>query len=217
MSTLGYCNHPTFAYNDRDEVEFDPDRSIVDAIRLVFDSFRRKRSAMAVVKWMHREKVAVPTRPRRGPTGRPRPRTSPHPPAASAEAADRAPLPATLIHLPCLGPTQPGGLEPLHDQRHRTPRQTAMHRDVALAAARIEVVLKNLLHLSHRQRSPCHDIPWPFLERLQGVHSTHESSDQNHAFRVAILAEIRVATFDEIQVATLSDIASLLCVRLCRR
>ena len=56
------------AYNDRDEVEFDPDRSIVDAIRLVFDSFRRKRSAMAVVKWMHRENVAVPTRPRRGPS-----------------------------------------------------------------------------------------------------------------------------------------------------
>ena len=29
------------AYNDRDEVVFDPDRSVVDAIRLVFDSFRR--------------------------------------------------------------------------------------------------------------------------------------------------------------------------------
>ena len=56
------------AYNDRDEVVFDPDQSIVDAIRLVFDGFRRRRSAMAVVKWMHREKIELPSRPRRGPT-----------------------------------------------------------------------------------------------------------------------------------------------------
>ena len=46
------------AYNDRDEVVFDPDRSVVDAIRLVFDRFRRMGSAMAVVKWMHRENIA---------------------------------------------------------------------------------------------------------------------------------------------------------------
>ena len=55
------------AYNDRDEVVFDPDESVVDAIRLVFDSFRRLGSAMAVVKWMHRESIALPARPRSGP------------------------------------------------------------------------------------------------------------------------------------------------------
>ena len=55
------------AYNDRDEVVFDPDRSVVDAIRLVFDRFRRMGSAMAVVKWMHRENIELPARPRSGP------------------------------------------------------------------------------------------------------------------------------------------------------
>ena len=55
------------AYNDRDEVAFDHDRSIVDAIRQVFDNFRRRGSAMAVVKWMHRENIALPSRPRTGP------------------------------------------------------------------------------------------------------------------------------------------------------
>ncbi len=55
------------AYNDRDEVVFEPDRSVVDAIRLVFDSFRRMGSAMAVVKWMHRENIELPARPRSGP------------------------------------------------------------------------------------------------------------------------------------------------------
>ena len=55
------------AYNDKDEVVFDPDRSVVDAIGLVFDSFRRMGSAMAVVKWMHRENIELPARPRSGP------------------------------------------------------------------------------------------------------------------------------------------------------
>ena len=55
------------AYNDKDEVVFDPDRSVVDAIRLVFDSFRRMGSAMAVAKWMHRENIVLPSRPRSGP------------------------------------------------------------------------------------------------------------------------------------------------------
>ncbi len=55
------------AYNDRNEVVFDPDRSVVDAIRLVFDMFRRTGSAKAVVKWMHRENIALPSRPRKGP------------------------------------------------------------------------------------------------------------------------------------------------------
>ena len=55
------------AYNDKDEVVFDPDRSVFDAVRLVFDSFRRMGSAMAVVKWMHRENIELPARPRSGP------------------------------------------------------------------------------------------------------------------------------------------------------
>ena len=55
------------AYNDKDEVVFDPDRSVVDAIGLVFDSFRRTGSAKAVVKWMHRENIELPARPRSGP------------------------------------------------------------------------------------------------------------------------------------------------------
>ena len=56
------------AYDHDDEVMFDPDRSIVDAIRQVFESFRRRGSAMAVVKWMHRERIALPSRPRSGST-----------------------------------------------------------------------------------------------------------------------------------------------------
>ena len=56
------------AYDHNDEVVFDPDRSTVDAIGQVFESFRRRGSAMAVVKWMHRENITLPSRPRRGPT-----------------------------------------------------------------------------------------------------------------------------------------------------
>ena len=56
------------AYDHNDEVAFDPDRSIVDAIGQVFETFRRRGSAMAVVKWMHRENIALPSRPRTGPT-----------------------------------------------------------------------------------------------------------------------------------------------------
>ena len=55
------------AYNDSDEVVLDPDQSVADAIRGVFDRFRRMGSAMAVVKWMHRENIVLPSRPRRGP------------------------------------------------------------------------------------------------------------------------------------------------------
>ena len=50
------------AYNDRDEVVLDPDRSIVAAIRLVFEIFRRQHSAMAVMKWLHQENVQLPSR-----------------------------------------------------------------------------------------------------------------------------------------------------------
>ena len=55
------------AYNDRDEVAFDPDRSVVDAVQLVFDGFRRMGSAKAVMKWMHHENIELPARPRSGP------------------------------------------------------------------------------------------------------------------------------------------------------
>ena len=55
------------AYDDNDEVVLDPDLSIADAIGGVFDRFRRLGSAMAVVKWMHRENIVLPSRPRRGP------------------------------------------------------------------------------------------------------------------------------------------------------
>ena len=47
------------AYNDKNEVVFDPDRSVVDAIRLVFDSFRRLGSAKGVAKWMQRENIGA--------------------------------------------------------------------------------------------------------------------------------------------------------------
>ena len=56
------------AYDHTDVVVFDPDQSIVDAIGQVFESFRRRRSAMAVVKWMHREEILLPSRPLSGPT-----------------------------------------------------------------------------------------------------------------------------------------------------
>ena len=56
------------ACNDRNEAALDPDRSVVDAVRPVFDGFRRRGSAMAAVKWMHRENIALPSRPLRGPT-----------------------------------------------------------------------------------------------------------------------------------------------------
>ena len=55
------------AYNEHDEVVFDSDRSVVDAIGLVFETFRRKGSAMAVVKWMHQQNIALPSRPSCGP------------------------------------------------------------------------------------------------------------------------------------------------------
>lgn len=55
------------AYNESDEVVFDPDRSIVDAVDGVFGSFRRLGSAAGVVKWMDRENIRLPSRPRNGP------------------------------------------------------------------------------------------------------------------------------------------------------
>ena len=55
------------AYNDKDEVVLDPDRSVVEAIGLVFERFRRRGSARAVAKSMHREHIELPARPRSGP------------------------------------------------------------------------------------------------------------------------------------------------------
>ena len=55
------------AYGDNGEVVFDPDRSIVDAVAGVFTNFRRLGSATAVVKWMHRENIPIPSRSRNGP------------------------------------------------------------------------------------------------------------------------------------------------------
>ena len=41
----------------------DPDRSIVDAIAGVFESYRHLGSVAAVVRWMHREQLRFPSRP----------------------------------------------------------------------------------------------------------------------------------------------------------
>ncbi len=53
-------------YHDQ-EVGLDPDRSITEAMGLVFEVFRRKRSARATVKWLHQENLPLPSRPSSGP------------------------------------------------------------------------------------------------------------------------------------------------------
>ena len=53
------------AYNDRDEVVLDPDRTIVEAISLVFATFRRAGSAMQTLKWFRKNAVTLPSRPYR--------------------------------------------------------------------------------------------------------------------------------------------------------
>ena len=53
------------AYNDRDEVVLDPDRAVVEAISLVFATFRRTGSAMQTLKWFRRNAVTLPSRPYR--------------------------------------------------------------------------------------------------------------------------------------------------------
>lgn len=53
------------AYNDRDEVVLDPDRTIVEAIALVFTTFRRTGSAMQTLKWFRKNAVTLPSRPYR--------------------------------------------------------------------------------------------------------------------------------------------------------
>ena len=50
------------AYNDRDEVVLDPDRAVVEAISLVFATFRRTGSAMQTLKWFRKNAVHTCTR-----------------------------------------------------------------------------------------------------------------------------------------------------------
>ena len=52
-------------YNDRGEVVLDPDRTIVEAISLVFATFRRTGSAMQTLKWFRKNAVTLPSRPYR--------------------------------------------------------------------------------------------------------------------------------------------------------
>lgn len=52
-------------YTEEDEVVKDPDRSIVEAIALVFRTFERLGSAMQVTKWFLKQRIPLPTRPRR--------------------------------------------------------------------------------------------------------------------------------------------------------
>ena len=52
-------------YNHRDEVVLDPDRAVVEAISLVFATFRRTGSAMQTLKWFRKNAVTLPSRPYR--------------------------------------------------------------------------------------------------------------------------------------------------------
>ncbi len=53
-----------FAYTETDQVVKDPDRSIVDALALVFRQFRKLGSAMQVTKWFVNQGIELPSRPR---------------------------------------------------------------------------------------------------------------------------------------------------------
>ena len=50
-------------YTETGEIGLDPDRAIVEAIELVFATFRRLGSAMQTLKWFRRHAVALPSRP----------------------------------------------------------------------------------------------------------------------------------------------------------
>ena len=52
-------------YTDTGEIDFDPDRAIVEAIELVFTTFRRLGSAMQTLKWFRKNAVSLPSRPYR--------------------------------------------------------------------------------------------------------------------------------------------------------
>ena len=83
-----------------------------------------------------------------------------------------------LVQVAGLQPAQPGGGEPLQGLRHRAPCKTAVGRDGAGAAALVEMKRKNLLHLSHRQPSPCHRIPLGQFAKIRDV-GRHTESNQN--------------------------------------
>ena len=55
------------AYDEDGKVVLDGDRQIVEAIRLVFQAFRDKGSAMATAKWFRAEGLRLPSRPLSGP------------------------------------------------------------------------------------------------------------------------------------------------------
>ena len=55
------------AYDEDGKVVLDGDRQIVEAIRLVFQAFRDKGSAMATAKWFRAEGLRLPSRPQSGP------------------------------------------------------------------------------------------------------------------------------------------------------
>ena len=52
-------------YTDGGEIGFDPDRAVVEAIELVFATFRRLGSAMQTLKWFRKNAIALPSRPYR--------------------------------------------------------------------------------------------------------------------------------------------------------
>ena len=53
-------------YDAQDRVVLDPDRSLVEAVNLLFETFRRTGSAMQTVKWYRKQGLALPSRPLRG-------------------------------------------------------------------------------------------------------------------------------------------------------
>ena len=55
------------AYEDQGRVSFDPDRQVVEAMRLVLRTFRDKGSAPGVARWLCTEGLRLPSRPRSGP------------------------------------------------------------------------------------------------------------------------------------------------------
>ena len=53
-------------YTSTDEVVLDSDQSIVEAVDLVFSTFRRLKSIMQVTKWFRKQGIHLPSRPRLG-------------------------------------------------------------------------------------------------------------------------------------------------------
>ena len=52
-------------YTESGEIALDPDRAIVEAVELVFTTFRRLGSAMQTLKWFRKNAVTLPSRPYR--------------------------------------------------------------------------------------------------------------------------------------------------------